>query len=75
MPKYKIRAHQTIEHIYYINAEDDITAEEIAEKRGEDSDESDDTEGWEIVGCEEDDSLDESQESDLKERSWNPDVR
>ena len=53
MTKYKIRAHQTIEHIYYITAEDDITAE----------------------GCEEDHSLDDSQESDLKERRWNKDVQ
>ena len=75
MTKYKIRAHQTIEHIYYITAEDDITAEEIAEKRGEDSDESDCTDGWEIVGCEEDHSLDDSQESDLKEKRWNKDLQ
>ena len=75
MPKYKVRRHQTIEHIYYINAEDECEAEEIAANRGENSDESDCTDGWECLGAEEDDSLDESEENDLKEKKWNKDVQ
>ena len=74
MNKYKVRAIQSIEHIYYIKAECSFEAEEKAERRGEDSDESDCTDGWEIVECEKDDSLDEAQESDLKEKSWNKDL-
>jgi hypothetical protein len=75
MPKYKVRAIQSIEHIYYIKAECSFEAEEKAERRGEDSDESDCTDGWEIVGCEKDDSLDEDEESDLKEKRWNKDLQ
>ena len=72
MPKYKVTRYSELEEEWFINAVDEDAALEIASMNEPDNMFP---VGNSTTEIEIDDSLDEAQESDLKERSWNPDVQ
>ena len=72
MPKYKLTLQTLRDEIWYIKADSEEEAFDIASETDPDESEFVGNDEWSI---EIDDSLDEAEESDLKERSWNKDVQ
>ena len=72
MPKYKLTLQTLRDEIWYIKADSEEEAFDIAGETDPDESEFVGNDEWSI---EIDDSLDEAEESDLKERSWNKDVQ
>ena len=72
MPKYKVTLHTLRDEIWYIEAECEESAFNIACEIDPNESHEVGNDEWNI---EIDDSLDEAEESDLKERSWNKDVQ
>ena len=72
MTKYRVVRYSELQETWYVRADSEEEAFEIIDKE-----EPHDMGpiGNSTTEIEIDDSLDEAQESDLKERSWNPDVR
>ena len=71
MPKYHIVVESTVHEHYYVKANtEDEAFDMLDDNPYEVSPKSD-----QILKIELDDSLDEAEESDLKERSWNKDVQ
>ena len=72
MPKYRVVRYSELQETWYVRASSEEEAFEIVDKE-----EPHDMGpiGNSQIEIEIDDSLDEAQESDLKERSWNPDVQ
>ena len=72
MPKYKVTRYSEMVEEWFIKASDEETALEIAAMNEPD-------EMFPVGNSETeieiDDSLDEAEENDLKERSWNKDVQ
>ena len=72
MPKYKVTRYSEHEEVWYIHAE----SEEEALHTASETDPSEmGSVGNSETEIEIDDSLDEAEESDLKERNWNKDVQ
>ena len=72
MPKYIVTLYEEVRQIWYINAENKDEAFDKAEMNDPDEEEYFGNSSYEI---EIDDSLDEAEESDLKERTWNNDLK
>ena len=72
MPKYAINRYYEMRETWYVNAESEEDAFNAIE--GHEPHQMEPI-GNSTTEIELDDSLDEAQESDLKERSWNPDVQ
>ena len=72
MPKYKLTLQTLRDEIWYIRAGSEEEAFDIASETDPDESEFVGNDEWSI---EEDDSLDEAEESDLKERKWNGDCK
>ena len=72
MPKYKVTLHTLRDEIWYIEAECEESAFNIACEIDPNESHEVGNDEWNI---EIDDSLDEAEESDLKERSWNNDLK
>lgn len=72
MPKYAINRYYEMRETWYVKAESEEDAFNAIQGKEPHEMEPLDSSDYEIVV---DESLDEAQESDLKERSWNPDVR
>ena len=71
MPKYHIVVESTVHEHYYVNADtEDEAFDMLDDNPYEVSPKSD-----QILKIEIDDSLDEAEESDLKERKWNEDIK
>ena len=71
MPKYIITNYVDVKEIYYITADSEEDAFDILSESEPDEEHHDNT-NYEI---DIDNSLDEAEESDLKERRWNEDIR
>ena len=71
MPKYIVTLYEEVKQIWYINAADKDEAFDRAEMNDPDEEEYFGNSSYNI---EIDDSLDEAEENDLKERSWNVDI-
>ena len=72
MPKYKLTLQTQKDEIWYIKAGSEEEAFDIASETDPDESCHVGNDEWDI---EIDHSLDEAEESDLKERSWNADIR
>ena len=72
MPKYRVVRYSEMQETWSIKADSEEEAFHIACETEPDAM---DPVGNSDMEVELDDSLDEAQESDLKERNWNPDVR
>ena len=72
MPKYKLTLQTQRDEIWYIEAACEESAFNIAAEIDPDESHYVGNDEWSI---EEDDSLDEAEESDLKERTWNNDLK
>ena len=72
MPKYKVTLHTLRDEIWYIEAECEESAFNIACEIDSSESHYVGNDEWSI---EEDDSLDEAEEYDLKERKWNNDLK
>ena len=72
MTKYRVVRYSELQETWYVRADSEEEAFDKIE--GEEPHDMGPI-GNSQVEIEIDDSLDEAQESDLKERSWNPDVR
>ena len=72
MPKYKLTLQTQRDEIWYIKADSEEEAFEIASEIDSSESHQVGNDEWNI---EIDDSLDEAEESNLKEKRWNPDVQ
>ena len=72
MAKYKVTLQTLREEIWYIKANSEERAFDYAAQTDPDESHHVGNDEWDI---EIDDSLDEAEENDLKERSWNKDVQ
>ena len=72
MPKYKLTLQTLRDEIWYIKADSEEEAFDIASETDPDESEFVGNDEWDI---EIDHSLDEAEENNLKERKWNPDVQ
>ena len=72
MPKYHVVAEDVIHEHYYITANSE---EEAEEKIIECNPDETYHKSYDVIEIELDDSLDEPEENDLKERKWNKDVQ
>ena len=71
MPKYHIVVESTVHEHYYIKADTENEAFDLIDKEPDEVYPKQD----EVIKIELDDSLDEAEESDLKERTWNNDLK
>ena len=72
MPKYKLTLQTQRDEIWYIEAVCEEEAFDIASETDPDESHQVGNDEWDIK---EDDSLDEAEESDLKERKWNEELQ